>query len=89
LNAFLPRRSRSRLNGSGHVQPVIDASVTREPLAQQMRVGCMARPDRLVEAAYVLYLKRESAPPAAGDCAGRRGNWWNPRLRPAGLQAIC
>jgi hypothetical protein len=24
----------------------------------------MARPDRLVEAAYVLYLKRESAPPA-------------------------
>jgi hypothetical protein len=49
----------------------------------------MARPDRLVEAAYVLYLKRESAPPAAGDCVGRRGNWWNLRLRPAGLQAIC
>jgi hypothetical protein len=46
----------------------------------------MAQPDRLVEGAYVLYLKAESAPP---EPAGRRGNWWNPRLRPAGLQAIC
>jgi hypothetical protein len=54
-----------------------------------MRVECMAGPDRLVEGAYVLYLRREFAPPAAGDCVGRRGNWWNLRLRPAGLQAIC
>src|SRR5262245_46351175 len=77
------------LDGSGHVQPDIDASVTRRPLAQQMRAGCMARPDRLVEAAHVLYFRRESARPPGIERAGRRGNWWNPRLRPAGLQAIC
>src|SRR5215475_4334751 len=79
-----PEAAPGWLDGSGDVQPDIDASVPRGPLAQQMRAGCMARPDRLVEAAYVLYLKRESAPPAAGDFVGRGGNWWTPRLRPAG-----
>jgi hypothetical protein len=57
--------------------------------AHHMRVGCMARPDRLVEAAYVLYLKRESAPPARHRTRRPTRQLWNPRLRPAGLQAIC
>jgi hypothetical protein len=53
-----------------------------------MRAGCMARPDRLVEAAYVLYFSmNQRARPASNTPAD--GNWWNPRLRPAGLQAIC
>jgi hypothetical protein len=51
-----------------------------------MRAARMARPEILVEAGWLLYLKISNR--AARPALGRRAGTRNHRLRPTGLQAI-